>query len=166
MEEVGTGTCFTYDEAGSLLREISPLGAVTRYAYDEKGNAVRQVVDGLGTITMTYEGGLLTGITDYNGGLTSFGYDEWGNRCLQTDAMGNSMEAVYDETGKILLEKGFDGTVTAYTYDAKGQKIEETVTGEDGKTRTVRYGYDGMGRVADVTNEAGTTAYTLSLIHI
>ena len=160
MEEDGTGTCFTYDEAGSLLREISPLGAVTRYAYDEKGNAVRQVVDGLGTITMTYEGGLLTGITDYNGGLTSFGYDEWGNRCLQTDSMGNSMEAVYDETGKILLEKGFDGTVTAYTYDAKGQKIEETVTGEDGKTRTVRYGYDGMGRVADVTNEAGTTAYT------
>lgn len=160
MEEDGTGTRFTYDETGALLRKISPLGAVTRYAYDEYGNAVRQVDDGLGTVAMTYEDGLLTGMTDHNGNLTTFGYDEWGNRCLQTDAMGNRIETVYDETGKVLLEKGFDGTVTACTYDAKGQKTEETVRGEDGSTRTVRYVYDGMGRVVEMTNEAGATAYT------
>lgn len=156
----GTGNSFAYDDAGRMVRTISPSGAVTRYAYDEEGNAIRQITDGLGIISMTYEGGRLTSITDYNGNRTAYGYDAYGNRITVTDALGNTASTVYDEAGKILSETAADGTTATYEYDAKGQKIKEIITGKTGGTRTAVYAYDAAGRMTAVTTAEGTTTYT------
>lgn len=156
----GTGNSFAYDGEGRMVRSISPSGAVTRYAYDEEGNAIRQITDGLGVISMTYEGGRLTGITDYNGNRTTYGYDAYGNRTTVTDALEGTTSTVYDGAGKILSETAADGTTATYEYDAKGQKTKETITGKTGGTRTAVYAYDAAGRMIKMTTAEGTTAYT------
>ncbi|MBD5539839.1 MAG: PKD domain-containing protein, partial [Lachnospiraceae bacterium] len=156
----GTENSFAYDDAGRMVRSVSSSGAVTRYAYDEEGNAIRQITDGLGVISMTYEGGRLTGITDYNGNRTVYGYDAYGNRTTVTDALGGTASTVYDEAGKILSETAADGTTATYEYDAKGQKIKEIITGKTGGTKTTVYDYDAAGRMTAVTTAEGTTSYT------
>ena len=153
-------TNFVYDDQERIIYATDSLGAVTRYAYDADGNAIRQVNDGLGVIAMTYENGRLTSMTDYNGNVTTFGYDSYGNRNSQTDALGRTSTIIYDAAGKITSETTADGTTITYNYDAKGQKIKETIKGSDGISRTTTYGYDAAGRVINQTNESGTLTYS------
>ena len=111
-------------------------------------------------------------MTDGNGHLTTYGYDDAGNMTSRTDALGGTITWTYDALGRRLsqrnrtdpiptdsvqwtydaagrmLTRTADSTVTTYSYDIMGNRLTAS-TG----TQTVTATYDRAGRVLTVDDE-------------
>ncbi|MGC4033596.1 MAG: PKD domain-containing protein [Tepidisphaeraceae bacterium] len=144
-------TINVYDAAGRLtdLYLPSPDGIKVsphwHYAYDANGNLVQQV--------------------DANGHVTSFTYDDRGNRTSRTmppDSDGNTANDTeswqYDAYGRIDSHIDFMGHSTKYVYDdtpAHGGRLseEQRFVGAIGDTpdEKTAYHYDDLGRQDMVT---------------
>ncbi|MFY7064665.1 DNRLRE domain-containing protein [Nocardiopsis changdeensis] len=149
---------FTYDAQGRLLTDTTlTLGPVptlsTAYTYDKAGQVTGRTTAGIageGEHTYTYDhAGRLTSWTAPDDTVTDYTWDAAGNR---TSAGEDS--AVYDERNRLISGAGtdyswtargtlaettdVDGTVTAFTHDARGRMIT------DGDTT---YFYDGLNRL-------------------
>jgi YD repeat-containing protein len=115
------------------------------------GTPIIPTLQGLTTIrSFTYNSnGDVTNATDGAGQTTIFGYDATGNQASVTDALGNiitrtftganvlltetingkTRHNVYDQTypTRLLFEISAEGRVTAYGYDAHGQRTSKRV---------------------------------------
>ncbi len=138
--DVSDVTAYTYDTLNRLIEVIDPLEGSTRYGYDGQDNVVTVTDARDNTTTYTYDGlGNLTAQVSPDTGTTAYDYDAAGNRLSQTNARGITVTYRYDALNRL----------TAIQYPDPAQNISLT--------------YDqnalGIGRLARITDTAGTTDY-------
>ncbi|WP_237057157.1 DUF6531 domain-containing protein [Microbulbifer sediminum] len=173
----------TFDQLGRMLTSLSPAGTLTVNTYDQRGNiltATQSFADGSDARTTTYAYDLLdrqVAITDGEGFTTSIDYDAFGNQTLVTvgqylvDPAAAEYDAdkaarahvqtngfTYDAADRMLTMTDGEGNVTAYAYDAVGNRtsMTEAANSLDGTApRTTEYFYDKANRQVRVENPAG-----------
>ncbi|MGQ5525313.1 FG-GAP-like repeat-containing protein [Chitinimonas sp. PSY-7] len=131
-------TRFDYDSMGNLVKRTEAAGIagmerVSEFAYDRAGRQTTLKQVGFGTVGSTPE---VVNDTIYNGtdlNRTSLGdtpftptsttyYDSFGNAVAHEDVGGNWRYKSYDKLGRIILETDGEGYLTAYNYDAIGNR--------------------------------------------
>lgn len=172
VDEYGSSTTtFTYDEAGNLIKELTPSGSSNSYtevdySYDEAGNLTKRVErEGWGEgVAGTSGPGSIDRISTYE-------YDEAGNRIRTTISTGSVTngkedpmmevavyEATYDENGNITkfvanVMGGTEPTVETYVYDERG--VLTRIEGGDGWGYDYEFGYGRRLVAKDDVEEAG-----------
>jgi RHS repeat-associated protein len=155
-------TLFDYDANDNLTSVTDPRNLVTSYTYTGFGDLKTQLSPDTGLTTNTYDsGGNLDTSTDSRGGITDYAYDA-ANRVT---SVSFTLNGVTDQTinygydagthGLGRLTSAWDASHSlAWTYDAHGR-----VTGKGqtvgGTTLAIGYGYDGGGRLGNVTLPSG-----------
>ena len=101
-------------------------------------------------------------MTDALNQVTSYGYDEVGNRITQTDANNHTTNYQYDQRGRRTGRTLPLGQSESYTYDANGNL--STKTDFNGKTTT--YAYDGMNQLLSKTPDPSFGAPPVTFTYI
>ncbi len=142
---------YTYDTRQRLTQETKPDGTTLDYSYDDAGNKTRLIstVNGLVTETSyTYDAlNRLETVTDANG-ITTYSYDDSGNRQGIDYSNGSSTEYSYDNLNRltqILHKDPLANTLASfdYTLDATGRRTQ--IVEHSG--RTSDYVYDDLYRL-------------------
>ncbi|MFF4717097.1 polymorphic toxin-type HINT domain-containing protein [Streptomyces eurythermus] len=158
-----------YDDAGNVVRQISPSGADSRFTYDRLGQ--------------------LTRMEEPGGVVTRLGYDAEGREVRRTDGMGRSSAKIYDQLGQLVQDQDLDPAgnllrkvgytydkagnlvtstnplnhATTYTYDALNRLTSQTEPVSDTKSITTSFGYDALGNRTRYTDGRGnSTIYTFN----
>ncbi|MDY7090067.1 MAG: LamG-like jellyroll fold domain-containing protein, partial [Actinomycetota bacterium] len=173
VDPAGKRTEYEYDALGRTTKETEVVGGTLRviaqYEYDqqdrvvkETGVAVTNHVTGAihtpVTTTVYNDDGLPTSetVADSTGGdasrTVSFGYDNYGRRTTETDALGKTVTIGYDAYGRVASQTHADNSVVRTKYDPLGNELEVTVDGVADPVR--KMAYDPAGRLASV-NDAG-----------
>jgi RHS repeat-associated protein len=185
-------TRMRYDALGRLTTQTDALGGTTRFAYD-LGDRITQVIDPRGlTTTYRYDGfGLLWSQQSPDTGTTDHAYDAAGLRIATVRNDGSEVRYAYDGAGR-LTQASAEGQVQALQYDTcpsgkgrlcgmsspgassglaytpDGRLIErrDAIQAADGRLEGItRYGYDGIGRLAQIGYPSGAkTDYTYSAL--
>ncbi|MCG7923068.1 MAG: RHS domain-containing protein [Candidatus Thiodiazotropha lotti] len=89
--------------------------------------------------------------------VTTYGYDEQGNRNSITNALNQTTQiTAHDASGRPLTIVSPNGLTTTRSYDLRGRMIQQTVS--DGTTsRTTDYDYDAVGNLIQVTLPDGNS---------
>jgi RHS repeat-associated protein len=168
-------TTYTYNSFNEVLTAQDPLLVTTTYAYDGSGNLLsKSRPTGTGqtaTVGYGYTGypGDATTMTDANGKVWRYGYDQFGNRTSVMDPMSDLTTYTYDWDGRVLKETSPKGNAqalplinyaTVYTFDPIGDV--KTVT--DPLGNQTQYSYDGDRNRIQATDANGhTTTNTYNL---
>ncbi len=101
-------------------------------------------------------------MTDPDGNVTRFGYDDRGNVVSMTDPLGHTETRTYDDQGRLASITNRDGQKRVLGYDTQGRLAQETWYTADGVTVTdvQTYTYDAQGRLQTATNYAGSYTFT------
>jgi len=90
-----------------------------------------------------------------DGDNVSYVYDANGNRISMTDSLGTSRYS-YDILNRLTAVDGPDvDDMISYSYDAVGNRV--SMTDQDGNVTS--YKYDGLNRLADITDLYGRTSF-------
>ncbi|MDC0662769.1 hypothetical protein [Marinobacter sp. SS21] len=89
--------------------------------------------------------------------METFSYDAVGNRLTATTPEGTTRYR-YDAMNRLVEEVQPDGSVLSYGYDSAGNRVQLDVSTDD-QTRSTRYGFDQLNRLAWVDDGLGETAY-------
>ena len=178
----GSTTTVGYDAAGRTSTLTLPAGQI-RYTYDPlTGNLVTVTAPDGGTLSYSYEGGLLTGSTATGTVQGTVGYTYNSNYQLASESVpsGSTVAFQYDRDG-LLTQAGSltvsrsaqDGLITgtalgnlltAVTYDTFGELETETATFNGTGLLSTEYTRDALGRITQKTETVDgvtdTTAYT------
>lgn len=158
-----------YDDAGNVVKQTSPSGAVSQFAYDALGQ--------------------LTRMQEPSGAVTQLGYDAEGREVRHTDGMGRTTAKIYDQLGQLVQDQDLDAAgsqlrkvsytydkagnlvtstnplnrTTTYTYDALNRMTGQTEPVSDTKSITTSFGYDALGNRTRYTDGRGNaTIYTVN----
>jgi RHS repeat-associated protein len=142
----------TYDALHRLVTVQHQLAsapggvATTAYAYDVRDN--------------------LASVTDPNGNVTRYAYDDFARLVRQDSPVTGTMTYSYDPAGNLVALTDARGAVTTRSYDAANRLLTSTAS-FSGATETSTFAYDraspgnfGRGRLASMTDPSGSTAYT------
>ncbi len=183
----GNTTHYAYDALDRLVAITDALGHADSRSYDDAGNLTSYVDRRGKTWAQTFDfRGQLASRSDPVGGTWQYSYDSDGNLKTVTDAKGQVTTLAYDFAGRLIQRDFADGRRAVFTYDGNG----ELLTAKDGLVapptpfsdftytydelgrehsvrdnlmgKTVQYGYDGVGRLAQkslVGGAAATYAY-------
>jgi RHS repeat-associated protein len=173
-------TKYERDQQGRVVKVTDPLAHTTKYTYDAAGN-LETVTDGNSHKT-TYKHDAddeLTKTEEPNGTATETGYDKAGQVTSQTDGLThvtkyvrNALEEVtevvdprerkttkeYDKAGNLTKITDAEGRTTTIAYTPDNRASE--VTYSDGHTHSVKYEYNGDGKVTHMADGTGETTYT------
>ncbi|ROH83782.1 RHS repeat protein, partial [Pseudomethylobacillus aquaticus] len=166
---------YAYDAHGNLISKTEadglPEARTTSYTYDRANRQLTEAV----FVGTTYNGLNNTAATNVTA-TRSRSYDGRHNLVLESDANGNKTYHYYDAQDRKIGLVAADGSYTAWTYDAAGNRLTETrygngvgtpvvgtlptVVADSNIDRTTYYSYDKLGRVtkSEVRNIA-TGAY-------
>jgi RHS repeat-associated protein len=135
-------TVYEYNSKNQLVKEVSPVGAVTLYTYDANGN-VTKVTDAEGYETVSSYDAVnnLINVTKPDGSQIHYSYDALNRITEIIDGEGNRTQYSYDCNGNIISETDPMGNITSYSYDALNRLI--SVTNALGHTTSYTYRYDG-----------------------
>ncbi|MBU6267876.1 MAG: hypothetical protein KGN34_10070, partial [Sphingomonadales bacterium] len=151
----------SYNAFGEVASEIDARGNITGYGYNAMGRLVAKV-------------GPAVDVTDEHGGtqhvttLERYFYDAAGRLTGVQDANGNVTRRVLlagsghgDAEPLVATEYRADGSIWETGYDVFGQKRSDTQGYFAGDTArlTTQYGYDGLGRLTQVTRPSGVSEY-------
>jgi len=148
---------FTYDALGRLAtaRDFD-LGEEIDYVYDPEGaRTMLSWQNGAKKTRYAYgKAGELLTVTDPEGGLTSFAYDELLREISRSQPNGIRTLRSYDPAGRLAKVKTEGGpgyqekklSSEAYVYDASGKRIYTV----DEKGQITAYRYDAEGRLSTV----------------
>ncbi|MHB8857268.1 MAG: DUF7948 domain-containing protein [Bellilinea sp.] len=152
----GSSIQWTYDDAYRLASETRRDGsnAVTYQAgftYDAVGNRLTQTVDGVATqYTYNELDQLLTA------GVAQYRYDGRGNLAQVTNGTDVTQYA-YDAADRLSSVTLPDGTAVAYTYDAVGRRVRQSVAAQ-----VTYYLWDEISPYGDVVLETDGSGSTLA----
>ncbi|WP_175927450.1 RHS repeat-associated core domain-containing protein [Burkholderia cepacia] len=148
-----TTTYASYDGAGRVTRRIDPNGIVTDLTYTPRGwlasrtvraNADGSASSGDATTSMTYTPfGAVTTVTDPDGVVITYGYDQAHRLTKITDAQGNYVQ---------------------YTLDASGNRTAENTyaAGSTIASRTLSRTYNTLGQLTKITDGLGHVVFDAS----
>jgi YD repeat-containing protein len=92
------------------------------------------------------------------GATRTLDYDGNGNLLHASDFRGNVTTHVYDDANRLTAKSEPEGKLTAYTHNALGQVLSETITGPDSTPRVTRFTYAHPRNArTQVTREGGTS---------
>jgi RHS repeat-associated protein len=143
---VGNWRTLQYDDLGRLVKSVDPLGHSYVYAYNLLGNPTRIIMPDGSSVSMVYdvagnpieyidaEGNAarfrfgpcrrLLEQQDRKGGIVRYG---WGTEpellVGVTNQVGETFTLTWDDAGRLIGKKSFDGVETAIHYDLAGQVI-------------------------------------------
>ena len=145
-------TIYAYDaldrlESVTQKQTIAPgADIVTAYGYDLHGN--------------------LTSVTDPNGNITSYQYDDFGRLQRQTSPVTGVTAYVYDAAGNLGSVTDANGAVTTRTYDLANRILTAASARTGVPTETVTWSWDdatvgsyGLGRIATMSDPSGMTTF-------
>lgn len=176
-DRTGSKTTNTYDAKGNKLTVTNPDSGEITYAYDSN-NRVTNVTDLRSTQTTytydsnglltekdygsektinSYTSGLLSKLTNPNGNITSYAYDEAGRLTSVTDAKENLTAYTYDAVGNQLSKTDPLGGKVSTTYSSRGVVLTQT----DANGNTTTSVYNGNLKLVSVTDPKGNrTTYS------
>ena len=140
----GKSASIVWNANGTKQSETDPNGNVTQYGYDPVGR-LSQVTQ---TVVATNQ-------------VTSYGYDNLGNKIRQTDAEGRITKWEYDAANRVTARILPGGQRETFAYDATGNLSTKT----DFNGKTTSYSVDVLGRITGEVRPDGTaitTTYTAS----
>lgn len=158
-EADGYGWYWHYDVMG---RVTQTYGEDLRYHYSldyqpaANQTVVKDYQDRITRYTWEPETSQVTVILDPEGGVTTYAYDERGNRIEEVDASGRTTAWVYDERGRLVERTLPGGGVSAWVYDHRGWL--KSHVDERGATTTWRH--DAQGNAVQVRYPDGTETLT------
>lgn len=161
----GEVTTYTYD-AANRMKTVSNDGDVSTYEYDANGNRAKLTLASGAYTTYTYDARNImvemVNVTDESNSETySYVYDAAGLQISKTEPEGTTTFE-YNALNQIAKVLEPDGKVTEYTYDAAGNRLEQSISGSE--TGSVQYAYDAAGRLVKTQETSGegnvTTLYT------
>jgi RHS repeat-associated protein len=169
----GNGTSVQYAyEAGELqsVQDENHTSPNTFYSYDAAGRiaTVRQTLASAsgGEVTTSYaydRNGNLTSVTDPNGNVTSYLYDDFGQMLRQVSPVSGQTSYGYDAAGQLLATTDANGSTTTRTYDLLGRVLTSSSV-RNGDTEALQWTYDagtfGLGRLSSMTDPTGSTSYS------
>lgn len=171
-----TSMLYTYDAAGNVatVRDENHTTANTTYKYDPV-NRLSLVTQKLstapgGTITTQYAydlHGNLTTVTDPNGNITTYAFDDFGRMKQQVSPVTGTTTYTYDLSGNLLTTTDANAATTLRSYDVLGRVTSATSSRTGLPTEQVAYTYDqnvcewgnGLGRVSTMSDPVGVTTY-------
>ena len=182
VDRNGDTTSYTYDRDGRPTQVTMP-GRTIGYAYDGFGRAVRATAGsvttdlgydrrgllvstrtsgpGLPDLSFAYDHdatGALTA-TDGPGGRQTFGYDGSGRLTSVTDVAGGVFAMAYDRADRLTSMSRPNGVTDTLSYDAEGRLQSELQLLGGTRVTGASYGYDQIGRVTSVVDDAGTHTF-------
>lgn len=112
-------------------------------------------VDGTETSTLVrefgYDNGELTSVTNGVGGVTRFAYDDQHRMLSWTDSNGSWVTNTYDESGRVVSQRGADGVFDAeYEYLEFGNGTGRLTRMTDSRGGVTGYGFDSDLRLRDL----------------
>ncbi|MDF2179906.1 putative Ig domain-containing protein [Aliiglaciecola sp. CAU 1673] len=154
-DPLGHQTHYEYDSLGNKTKMTDASGTISRYQYDAANRQTRRefsrtLANGSVTLdveTTTYERlGNIASVTDNKGQVESYTYDKFGYLEKQSQYYV-STSYTRDAYGRVLSESvaaaGGVQLVTAFEYDAEGNKTAET----DPNGQRTEYEYDALNRL-------------------
>ncbi|MEK7257625.1 MAG: RHS repeat-associated core domain-containing protein, partial [Bacteroidota bacterium] len=174
----GDATTYNYDDFGNLASITDANGNTTSYEYDTRGLLITETDELGNAFSYTYDGNYnVLSKTDANGDVTTYTYDAL-DRILSRTYLENTDLFTYDQMGNLVNASNDDISIS-YTYDGRNRLLSKTV-GTWGKTVNYAYNnagnrismtdpsgsittyiYDGNNRLTSLTNNLGTTTFTL-----
>lgn len=144
----GHTTQYTYNNIGRVTSITDAKGITTNMTYDTNGVDLLQVQNGLGTITMTYNGTHdVTSTTDRLNHTTTFAYNSFGQKTAETDALGILTNYAYNAQLQLQQVTRDGKTLHTYTYDPVGRVRTHT----DSTGLTLSYDYNNLNHVTKIT---------------
>ena len=129
-----------HDALDRLISQLDPDSGETRFAYDARDN--------------------LTSVTDPRGNTTAYGYNTFDERTSQVSPDTGLTTYTYDEAGNLIRMTDARNVTVDYGYDALNRLTTVDYPGTD---LDVTFAYDqgthGIGRLTQMTDAAGSTAY-------
>ncbi|NWL90478.1 hypothetical protein DMN77_23300 [Paenibacillus sp. 79R4] len=125
----GNTTQLRYDRSGLLVEEANASGGSRRYTYDERG--------------------WMSGRSNARDQETTYQYDAAGQLLQAKDEVGR-IQFGYDGDGRLISATEGEAS-TSRQYDAAGRLVEST----DVWGHSIRYGYDVVGRLTQLTYPDG-----------
>lgn len=165
-----TNTAYGYDALGAVvsLQDENHTTANTRYRYDaaQRLASVDQKLGG-GSIITSYAydvAGNLSSVTDPNGNVTTYAYDDFGQMLAQVSPVTGTTTYAYDAAGNLTSSTDANNAVTTRTYDVLNRVLTSVATvGSSSETTTWTYDRAvpfGLGPVGSMTDAAGNATYS------
>ena len=168
----GNALTLSYDGGGRLSQISDGLGRILRLAYNAEDSALPDDIcqlpaDGESPARcylLSYDGNLLTSLTDLGGNVTRFEYDPQGRSGLLTRMVrprGNAPTVqTYDAQGRVAVQRDalghettlvYSGASTTVTRPDGSQNVQEHAQGNltayrDDEGNAFHLGYDAQGR--------------------
>jgi len=146
----GDASSKVYSPDAEILSETDETGIVTAYAYDDLGNKTAIFYPDGSVVEMQYEGSLLTGATDQNGGKWKWTYNGQAQLILRTDPLGQKTRYDYKE-GLLKTITDPAGGITTLEYDQYSNLA--ALTSPDGAVS--HWEYDTLGRITAAIDPKG-----------
>jgi len=159
-----TTSTTAYDALGRVASKTDQAGKVTAYGYDPLGrltSVTQDAVQGGLNLVTTYdydEVGNRISQTDANNHTTTYAYDQLGRRIGRTLPAGQSESYVYDSAGNLKSKTDFNGKTTTYAYDNSNRLLSKTPDASF-NAPTVSFTYTANGLRQTMADISGTTTY-------
>lgn len=182
----GFTTRYRYHSLGWLLTEIAANGEETHYAYDAAGRPVSlQRPEGWEERLRWNERGLPLVHQAADGKQSQFRYDTAGRLVATRTSQGDEVLREYDSRSRLtcltnengerygfewgadsllLEERGLDGTITRYGYDASGRVTKRTFAADTAEGFSHLFRYDPRGLVTGRRSPEGETRFNYSTV--
>jgi RHS repeat-associated protein len=145
-DSLGNWSTFNHDDFGRVTKAEDPLGRLHAYAYDMLGNPTQITMPGGASVRMAYDSvgnpiqytdaeghtvrylfgpcNRLLAQQDRNGNATRY---SWRTESEQletiTNEVGEIFNLTWDECGRLVKKKSFDGVESTFRYDPAGDVI-------------------------------------------
>jgi RHS repeat-associated protein len=174
-DDLGNPTSMAYDAAGNTVSVTDALLRESRFVYDEL-NRVTKSIDasnsdpapacGLAGVTcFAFDaGGNLIDLTDANGNVTSFDYDERERVTDRTDPLLNAETFSYDGQGNLRFATDRKGQVIEFQYDLANRPIKKIMQPGQPEEAVRDIDYDLMNNVTSVTDPDSALAFGYDLL--
>lgn len=164
IDALGHQWTYEYDAANHLVAETDPLGNTTRYGYSVTHHLTNTVDALTNTTVLIYytsgdHKGLPHTVTDPNGNVTTYTYNDYGAARTIARTDGGTVTNTWNVRGDLLVSRDANGNPTTSTYNNR----RLVVTVADALNNTVSNTYNSAGlktKVTDPLNRETVTTWT------